>query len=579
MANPGQLSPIRCFDGRGEDGSEVPGTRARRHGAGYRRRHNWTRVGSLAGSDRRILGSMRVEGQRASGRLRLAEMIAALSLTTDLGMGFPLEHSSRACLLATHLGRRLGLSEADVADVYYTALLKHIGCTAFARDQASYVGGDDNASLGQAATVDFDDPRQAIAATMALGRGHPPLRRARLVATAMARGKRWGRDFANAYCEVGTQLARRMGFGAPVVRGLGEFLEQWNGKGDPRGLAGEDIALTARIARAADQAVVFSRLGGIDVVREAILARSGGMLDPNVVAVFLEDAEGALTEASPADPVVAVVETEPEPWRWVGDERLDEVARAFCDAADMKSPYHRGHSREVARIATAAAAALGLPEDEVRSLARAALLHDLGRVAVATGIWEKPGPLSAAEWEKVRLHAYHTERVLARSSVLAPLAQVAGMHHERQDGSGYHREAVGAAIPIAARLLAAADTYQAMTQERAHRSARPPEEAAEELRREGERGVLEPDAVRAVLAASDGVVERIPRERPAGLTEREVEVLRLITYGLTTRQVARRLVISPRTADHHIEHIYAKLGVSSRAAAALFAIEHELVAP
>lgn len=315
---------------------------------------------------------MRVEGSGAPGRLRLAELIAALSLTTDLGMGFPLEHAARACLLATHLGRRLGLSEADVGDVYYTALLKHIGCTAFAREQASYVGGDDNASLGQAATVDFDDPRQAIAATMALGRSHPPLSRARLVAVAMARGKRWGHDFANAYCEVGTQLARRMGFGAPVVRGLGEFLEQWNGKGDPRGLTGENIALTARIARAADQAVVFSRLGGVEGAREAILARSGGMLDPNVVAAFLEDADGALEEASPADPIVAVVEREPEPRRWVGDERLDDVATAFCDAVDMKSPYHRGHSREVARIATGAASVLGLPEDEMRSLVESA---------------------------------------------------------------------------------------------------------------------------------------------------------------------------------------------------------------
>lgn len=510
-------------------------------------------------------------------QLRLAELLAALSLVTDLGMGLPDEHAARTCLLATVLARRMGLSEREVADVYFTSLIKHVGCTAYAREQARFVGGDDNASLAMGAATDFDDPKQVLDVMMGLGRGQPALRRARLVAGAMARGKRWGRDSAKAFCEVGAQLARRMGLGPAVARGLGEFLERWDGKGDPRGLARDEIALTARFARLADQVMVLERLRGLPAAREAIRARSGGMLDPNIAAVFLEFAEELVYETATGDPVVAVVEAEPEPLHLVGPEGVDDVARAFGDAADMKSPFHRGHSTAVARLAAEAGERLRLSELEVVALRRAGYIHDLGRVSVPTGIWEKRGPLSAADWERVRLHPYHTERILARSTALAPIALLAAMHHERQDGSGYHRQASGGAISMSARVLAAADAYQAMTQDRAHRSALPVEAAAKVLDAEAARGRFDLDAVRAVLAAAGRELPRARREWPAGLTDREVEVLRLVAYGLTTRQIARRLSISPRTADHHIEHIYTKLGVSSRAAAGMYAMEHDLI--
>jgi HD-GYP domain-containing protein (c-di-GMP phosphodiesterase class II) len=207
---------------------------------------------------------------------------------------------------------------------------------------------------------------------------------------------------------------------------------------------------------------------------------------------------------------------------------------------------------------------------------RAGFVHDLGRVAVHARIWQKPGPLTADEWEQVRLHPYHGERVLSRSPFLSALSPVAGAHHERLDGSGYHRGATAPELAFPARLLAAADAYHAMTEPRPHREALLPERAAQVLAEEANAGRLDPDAVAAVLEASG---ERVPRlEHPAGLTEREAEVVAMLARGLQTKQVAQTLGISVKTADRHIQNAYRKIGVSSRAAATLFAMEHGLVA-
>jgi HD-GYP domain-containing protein (c-di-GMP phosphodiesterase class II) len=231
----------------------------------------------------------------------------------------------------------------------------------------------------------------------------------------------------------------------------------------------------------------------------------------------------------------------------------------------------------VAELAEGAARALGLPAAEAAAVRRAGLLHDLGRVGVSNRVWEKPGALTEGDWEQVRLHPYHSERILARAPALAPLARLAGMHHERQDGSGYHRQAAGPAVPLVARLLAAADAYQAMTQERPYRPALAPAAAAEQLSAEAGRGRLDGEAVRAVLEVAGHRPIRARSVWPAGLSDREVEVLRLIARGASYREVARDLAISPKTAEHHIEHIYNKLGVSTRAAATMFAMEHDLV--
>jgi len=507
---------------------------------------------------------------------RLADLLGALSLATDLAMGQEPEKAVRAAVVAVALARRLGLGEPEVADAYWTAVMRHLGCTATPHEEGALFGPDDLAMRRVAERTDDAAPRELLGLLAATGAG-AGLRRAAHVVRALT-GRRAVADILRATCEVGAMLAERLGLGEPVARALAQSLERWDGKGQPHGLRGDDLALAARIAEPATQAVIFHRLGGAETALAMAARRRGGWFDPAVAEALRDVGPAVLERLEAEDPWELFLEAEPEPIRRIPDDRIDRVAEAFADMADLKSAFTLGHSSGVAELAATAAARLGLPDADVRDLRRAALLHDLGRVGVPIGVWERPGPLRTADRERVRLHPYHTERVLGRSEALRPLARVAGMHHERQDGSGYHHGAAAAETPVAARLLGAADALHAMTEERPHRPARSAEEAAELLGRETAEGRFDPECVRAVLEAAGTRRGRAPRPAwPAGLSDREVEVLRLVAGGLSNRGVASRLSISPRTAEHHVQNIYAKIGVSTRAAAAMFAMGHGLL--
>jgi HD-GYP domain-containing protein (c-di-GMP phosphodiesterase class II) len=505
-------------------------------------------------------------------QLRLADLLGALSLTTDLAMGSPPEKAIRACVVATEAARHLGVAETEVADVYYTTLLKHLGCTATAHEETIFFGPDEHAIRRVAEPADFARTREMLTVKRATGTG-AGIGRLRYLARAMTMGKEANTSIPRAICEVAARLAERLRLGDAVRHGLFQSLERWDGKGEPRGLMGEDIALPARFAEPATQAVIFHRSGGIDATTDMLERRSESWFDPTVAEALRKVAPDVLTRLDREDPWVAVLEAEPEPARRIPEGRLDEVAGAFADMVDLKTAFTPGHSPAVADLAADAAERLGLAAGPVR---RTALLHDLGRAAVPNGIWEKPGPLTTTEWEQVRLHPYQTERILARSEALAPLGRMAGMHHERQDGSGYHRGARGSEVTSEARLIATADTYQAMTQVRPHRPARSSEEAAEAVAAEASAGRLDPECARAVIEAAGH--RPGPRSSwPAGLSDREVEVLRLVANGLPNKDIARRLSISPRTAEHHVQHIYTKIGTSTRASAALFTVENGLL--
>ncbi len=467
-------------------------------------------------------------------------------------------------------------SEDEVADAYYTSLLQHAGCTGFAHETA-IVYGDELVMNAAAARTDTNDLGDVLPYLRAVTRGRGPLARTRATLYTLVRGTKFGRRYATARCEVGRETARRLGLGEGVRRGLHEVAEAWNGSGGVQGLAGESISVTARLAALAATAARFDEIGGPAAAVEAVHRRSGGELDPSIAGTFVEGAAEILAESRDGDPRDAVLAAEPTPPRVVTEADLPAVAAAIGDLADLKSTFTLGHSSGVAALAVAAAGLHGLDEAAVGRVHLAALLHDLGRVGISNAIWERPRRLTAAEWEQVRLHAYHSERILARSEVLRPIASIAGMHHERQDGSGYHRASPGRDIPVEARLLGAADAFNAMTQARPHRSARSADDAAAELRREAEAGRLDSDAASSVVAAAGVGGPRVRPSRPSGLSDREVEVLRLVAAGLSNRQIADHLVVSPRTAEHHVQHIYTKIGVSSRAAAALFAMEHGLL--
>jgi putative nucleotidyltransferase with HDIG domain len=372
-------------------------------------------------------------------------------------------------------------------------------------------------------------------------------------------------------------LAARIGLEEAVQRSLGAVFERWDGKGWPDGIAGEEIPLTARIVNIAQDAVNFRAQSGLQEAVEVVRRRSGHAHDPALVSSFCREAAGLMKDLEEHGSWEEVLECDPKPPHIVAPERMDDALQAMADFADLKDPHTIGHSPGVANLGAAAAQLLGLPAGDGELVRRAGLLHDLGRVGVANGIWEKPTRLTETEWEQVRLHPYFAERATARCAALARYGELAATHHERLDGSGYHRGTRAPEIGMSSRVLAAADAYQAMTEERAHRPALDAVTAKARLRDMVAAGRLDGQAADAVLAAAGHRVRRTRRDWPAGLSTREVEVLRHAVRGASNRQIAERLHISERTVEHHLSHAYVKIGVSSRAAAALFAAQNDLL--
>jgi HD-GYP domain-containing protein (c-di-GMP phosphodiesterase class II) len=503
--------------------------------------------------------------------VRLAELVAAISLATDLGTGQPMEHALRTCQLSMRVAGELGLPAAVRSEVFHVALLRFLGCTADAPELAHYAGGDNVAFVAAMAPVYLGSAGERLRAlARGVGRGRPAPRRVRLLARAL----RDGRSVV-AHCEVGARLATRLGLDPGVVHALAHAYERWDGGGQPDGLAGDAIPVAVRVVVVARDAVLWHRLAGPDEALRVLAARRGHAYDPAVVDAVRRVGVGADDGGPVWDEVLA---EEPAPARRIGGADLDRALAAVGDFADLRSHWTRGRSARVAGIAADAGRAFRLPEADVVRLRRAALVADVGAVGVPAGIWDRTAPLGVPDLERIRLHAYLSERVLDRCVGLRPLAALAGAHHERLDGSGYHRGTAAAHLPAAARVLAAADVWTALREDRAHRPALPPARAVDALRAEAAAGRLDHDAVRAVLAAAgERPVRRTLGTRPAGLTEREIEVLRLIARGHSNREVAARLAISPKTAGHHVGHIYTKIGVTTRPAAALFAMEHGLL--
>jgi HD-GYP domain-containing protein (c-di-GMP phosphodiesterase class II) len=519
-----------------------------------------------------------LEGKAAdSGRVRTAEVIAALSLATDLGIGVPLEHGLHSALFTMRLSERLGVDDETAGDAYYLSLLFYVGCTAGA-ELAADVFGTDDALTRFATPVRFGGRAELL---RGMWRAVAPpegsaLTRAGQLAHGVPRLAREFKDHVAAACEVARLLADRLGLPTSMGPLFTHIDERWDGKGMPGRVSGESIPLSVRIVQVARDAAFQRLLGGNERAVKVVGGRSGGAFDPRIVRLLIDDAGEILALDAGTSAWAHTLACEPAPARTLDGAAIDRALGAIGDFADLTSSYLVGHSAGVSRLAALAAQCAQLGEPDVVAIRRAGLVHDVGRVAIPTRIWNMPGPLEVDEWEQVRLHPYHTERVLSRSPFLAGLSEVSSSHHERLDGSGYHRRTTAAALGRPARLLAAADAYHAMTEPRPHRPPLSPERAADALASEASKGLLDPDAVAAVLDTAGHDVPRI--ERPAGLTDREAQVVGLLARGLQTKQMAAALGISVKTADRHIQNAYAKLGVSTRAAATLLAIEHGLLA-
>jgi len=382
---------------------------------------------------------------------------------------------------------------------------------------------------------------------------------------------------ARSGCEVSQALGPRLGLDPAAVAALDEVYERWDGLGVPHGRAGDTLTKHARAVHVVEQAVLAHTSGGRERAVAEVRRRAGGHLDPALATAFLESAEDVLAPLDLPDLLGHLLAVEPPPALTVPFADVDRLCSVLAAVVDLKGRFLLGHSQHVTQVAAAAGRLSGPAPEQSQTLRCAALVHDLGRVVVSSSIWDSAGPLGPVDVEHVRLHPYWTERVLSRCPALAPLAAVASAHHERADGSGYHRGTRSGELTQQARLLAAADVFGALTEERPHRPAMTPGEAAAVLPGQARDGLRDVDAVAAVIEGAG-----LPRPRaalPAGLTPREVQVLRLAARGMTNREIAAELVISERTVGHHAAHVFDKTGRRTRAGVAVFAMEHDLLGP
>ena len=505
---------------------------------------------------------------------RKAELLAAISLAIDLGLGQPMEHMLRSSLIATRIAERMGLDAQQRATVYYANLVGWIGCHADSHELWELFG-DDIAFRADTYAVDMTGLPFLRLMMSHVGRGLPGWERGVRSAAFLVTARSQVATLIHSHCSSAGVLSDRIGLDRQVGEALAYMFERWNGQGLPNGARGEDIPVEIHIVHVADVVEVHLRTGGLERAVEVLRSRRGTQFSPAVVEVFESDAAAIVDGLLEMDVWTAALAQAPDRDRTLNGDELDELLRAMADFVDLKCPCTFGHSRGVADLVAGAARHLGMSPADITRLYRAGLVHGLGRMGVSNQIWEKKGPLSTAEWERVRMYPYLTGRILSRVNGLESVVALATKHRERIDGSGFPRGIAGAELTPQDRLLAAAVAYRRLLEPRPHRPALDPRGAADQVREEARAGRLDAESVEAVLAAAGHrASRRMPW--PAGLTNREVEVLRLIAQGRSNREIAAELYIAEKTAGNHVESVYTKLGVNNRTQASLAAIDRGL---
>ncbi|MBH0780704.1 HD domain-containing phosphohydrolase [Nocardia bovistercoris] len=506
--------------------------------------------------------------------LSRAELLAAISLAIDLGLGQPMEHMLRSSLIATRIAERMELEPRQRATVYYANLVGWIGCHADSHELAALFG-DDIAFRADTYTVDMVGLPFLRLMMSHVGRGSPGWERAVRATAFLVTARSRVATLIQSHCGSAGVLSDRMGLDEQVGKALAHVFERWDGRGLPNGSRGDDIPVEIHIAHVSDVVEVQLRTGGLARAKDVVRSRAGGRFSPAVAAVFDRDAAAIVDGLLDVDVWTAALARAPDRDRTLTPEESDELLGAMADFADLKSPFALGHSRGVAKLAGAAARHLGMPSAEITHLYRAGLVHGLGKLGVSNRIWEKKGPLTTAERERVRMYPDLTGRILRRVGGLESVVPLAMKHRERIDGSGFPRGIGGAELTAGDRLLAAADAYQRLLEPRSYRPPFDPSDAADRLREQAHAGRLDAESVAAVLAV---VAPRASRRTPwpAGLTDREVEILRLVAQGRSNKEIAAELFIAEKTARNHVERVYTKLGVNNRTQAGLAAIDRGL---
>ncbi len=408
--------------------------------------------------------------------LRLAEVIGALSYALDITEGQPKGHTLRCCRIGMTIGATLGLSPADLQDLYYVLLLKDLGCSSnAARICALYLTDD------RSFKADFKLIDGGLPAALRFVMAHTGLKagmseRFAAIINIIRNGGTIARELIETRCTRGADIARKMRFSEAVADGIASLDEHYDGRGKPVGLTGDTIPMASRIALLAQVADVFFIAGGPQAAGREVRRRAGGWFDPVLARAFAGIAADPAFWEAQSSPVLAelIVALEPLPSRAAVDEALlDDLAEGFAMVIDGKSSFTGNHSERVTFYSDLIANELGFGAAERQRLRRAALLHDIGKLGVSNSILDKPGKLDEQEWIAMRAHSSEGEAILSRIAAFGDLATIAGAHHERLDGKGYPRGLRGSEISTEVRIVSTADVFDALTAERPYRSAMP----------------------------------------------------------------------------------------------------------
>jgi HD-GYP domain-containing protein (c-di-GMP phosphodiesterase class II) len=446
--------------------------------------------------------------------VRVSEVLAALSFALDLTEGQTLGHSLRTCLIGMRISERLGLSVGDRRDLYYALMLKDAGCSSHAAQVFALLGGGERVERGGSSRVDWVSYLKAARFGLAhVAPGASWLERARKIAAFARFGPRVANELVETRSSRGAEIVSRLGFGPGVANAVRAVDEHWDGGGQPKGLAGDQIPLLARIVCLAQALEVYTTMSGAGAALSAAIQRGGKWFDPQLVA-FAVEYEHELNRLRALDGSALkseVQEIEPgDAALLAGPGALDRIALGFAEVVDAKSPFTAEHSYRMSDLAIRVAQRLGYEAGALASLRRAALLHDIGKLSVPNSILDKPAPLTAEEWEVVRLHPYYTQRILLHVRGFKQIAHIAAAHHERLDGRGYYRGLKAAQVPLGSQILSTADQFDALTAERPYRPALPEETALRIMERDRDTAVSGAclDALAAVLEGWDGGIKR-----------------------------------------------------------------------
>ncbi len=507
-------------------------------------------------------------------------MLGAIAFASDLAFGVELEDGARSCLIAVRVAERMGLNSEQIAGVYYTALLKEAGCTAWTGSLAEFWKTDEIAARRELILGDLRSPPFLMRwMWQHVGSELPLPRRIGRVAKVAATSGPFVQEGFRSSCEVASLIAVRLGMPTQVQEALRSVFEEWDGKGFPDGLRQEQIPLISRVVLPSFYLSILYRAGGSDAATAFAREGRGSLFDPSVIDAFVPLISEASFRRELDDPELwdRVVEMERGATVALDESDLDAWAEVFADFSDLKVPHMAAHSRRVATLAAAMASRFGCGATDIDDIRRAALAHDLGLVSVPTYALQKPSDRhSAVEREQIRLHPYTAGRVLSHVPGLTPLVAMIQSHHEHYDGTGFYQGLKGDQIPLGGRIIAVADGFDDLTHDGPNSAAQEPDEALRMML--SERGkAYAPEALDALQAELGGAAITHARTvRPAGLTDREVEILRLATQGVTRGEIAKKLVVSEHTVRHHLSHIYEKTGVTTRVGATLWAMDNGL---